>query len=273
MKTVDVEFYPSEGGLSEIYQQTGFHFAFVTAPKNGNKQACKMVKCRDFLHDAVRAAHQGNSCSIFGFAYNAKSDPPIDLRRMRMLVQKPDLAKGSEKEFEEKMKAGLKMLNHYERMAKVSLSKLFKVKAKDKNGKTKRETYLFVGPVFWMKSPFLTSMYTFLIRLGDKMPKFKTHKELLEEFDRIAAEFKKAGKGDNDLNYLAACKEVMDLVVKNAKSLLFQGGKADPLLDSKVGINSYHDRGGIVSLCKGIAFDNGINTRIGRLKAAKAKKK
>jgi len=269
VKKVDVEFYPSEGGLSEIYQQTGFHFAFVTAPKNGTKQACKMVKCRDFLHDAVRAMHQGNSCGIYGFNYNSKADPPIDMRRMRMLVQKPDLKKEDAKAFEEMMKCGLALLNHYEKMAKVSLSKMWKVAPKDKNGKVKKEAYLFVGPVFWMKSPFLTSMYTYLIRLGDKLPKFKSHAELMKEFDRIQEEFKKAGKGDNDLRYLVSCKTVMDLVVKNAKTLLFQGKTKDPLLDSKVGINSYHDRGGIVSLCKGIAFDAAVNTRINNLKAKK----
>jgi hypothetical protein len=265
-KEVEVEFYPSEGGLNEIYQQTGFHFAFVSSPKEGSKQCHKLVKCRDFLHDAVRAKHQGNSCSIFSFNYNANTDPAIDMRRMRMLVQKPDLKPEEAKDFEEKMRNGLKLLNHYEKMAKVSLSKLYKVKAKDKNDRVKKEAWLFIGPVFWMKSPYLTSMYTYLIRLGDKKFEFTDHKSLVKDMERIMEEFKAAGKGDNDIEYLSVCKDTMDKVVKKAGQLLFRGEKVDPILDSKVGIGSYHNRGGIYSLCSGHPVDKEIGFEMAKLK-------
>ena len=265
-KEIEVEFYPSEGHLNEAYQQIGFRFAFVSAPKDGSKQCHKTAKCRDFLHDAVRAMHQGNSCNIYSFKYDAKVDPPIDMRRTRVLVHDPDLKEGCEQEFEERLRNGLKLLNHYEKMAKASLSKLYKIKDKDKNGKIKKGAWLFVGPVFWMKSPYLTSMYTLLIRLGDKKFKFTDHKSLVKDMERVIEEFKKSSKGDNDLGYLSTCKDCMDKVVKNARQLLFRGGKIDPILDSKVPINDYHNRGGIYSLCSGRPVDNSIKDEIKKLK-------
>ena len=93
MPKTKVEWWKANGGLAEIYQSTHLQFAFLSAPKDGSKQCCAWSKCRDFLHDALRTKITGVKSSIYGFVYDVKTHPPIDLRRTRMLVKKSGVKK------------------------------------------------------------------------------------------------------------------------------------------------------------------------------------
>ncbi len=261
---VKVKWYNSTGHLSEIYQSTKMQFAFLSAPKDGSEQCHPFVLCRDFLHDAVRCMLQKNSCSIYGFRYEYGKNPPIDLKKIRMLVTKKTLEESAEI-FQGKMKTGLSLINHYESIAGWRKSKLVKIKDTGKPN-----VWLFVGPVGWLKSPFLISMYTFLIRLGDKhevLSNFETTEELIEKFKEV--EKLPRASNDNDLVYIKDCLNKMHLIIKNYKSLLLVDDSKgeDPIYsDSKIGISAFHDRCGIWSLCKGNCPNKELNEKIKILK-------
>jgi hypothetical protein len=186
---------------------------------------------------------------------------------MRLLVKIEQKTGTGGKSLKDTISYSRKLLNHYERMAGTTMSRVFKIPEKDNSGSIKKNVVLFIGPAFWMKSSFTISLYTFLIRLGDKHLNFKTDAELREEYNRVISEFQKANKLDNDISYLSTCKDLIGKVILNAKSLLFDGGSKDPRLSNNdFSINSFHNQGGILSLCSGQTFDEELNVAINGIK-------
>jgi len=238
-KKPKVEWYKQTNSLNEIYQQTGMFFSFVTSPKDGLKQCHQWVKCRDYLHDAVRACHTGQKFRIYGFFYDPDVNPRIDLEKMRMLVSRDSLDKTSLPEMKASMKRSLILLNHYEKLMSIGLSKVEEVK-----GGAKKYNWMFTSSKGWLKSPHLVSMYTFLIRLGVKEIKFKTNAQLKKELKRLSA-----SGGDNDSTYLTSMWNHLDWVAKNYKKYLLGKDGIDSIyLNKDITINSFHNSGGIKSL-------------------------
>lgn len=260
-----VEWLPTTGSLSEIYQSTQMQFAFLSSPKDGSKQCHPFVLCRDFLHDAARCVLQKNSCQIYGFRYAHGENPPVDMKKMRMMVTKKNMKKVDENTFLERMKHGLKIVQHYETIADWTKSKLVRIKD-DKYP----NVWLFVGPSGWMKSPFLISMYTFLIRLGDKyetISKFNTTEELVQKLEEISKLKKK--DGDNDITYIKQCFDKMHLIMEQVDNLFLSNGtaKQDPIYTSdEIGLDSFHNYCGIWNLCKATSPDKELNKKILALK-------
>jgi len=249
--------------LNEIYQPTKMQFSFVSAPKDGSRQCHSLAQCRDFLHDAAKAQLTKGSCSIYGFKYAAGSNPAVDLKKMRMLVTKAGLTKDGLKAFEEKMKRAIKLLHHYEGIAGWTKSTLSKVRT----DKPEDNMWLFVGPVGWMKAPSLVSMYTFLIRLGDKdIGEYKTTKDLVARFENLTKTFKGS---DNDVSYLRACFDKMHLVIKHRTKLFTPVAKTNFF---KCELGTLHNNGGIFKLCSYMSPDKDLNNRLKKLHQAEAKK-
>ena len=258
-KAIKVEWYKDDKDLNEIYQRTQIQFAFMTAPKNGNKQCHPFVLCRDFLHDAVKCSWLKTGCVIYGFSFDFDKNPPIDLKQMRMLVTKKTIEDSEETDFHDKMKISLSLLNHYENMAGWTKSKLYRIK--DDNVKA----WLFIGSNMWLKSPFLVSMYSFLIRLGDKynvIKGFKDNKDLNERLKKIS-ELKNEG-GDNDIHYIKTSWNKLDKVIQHRNKLFFEKEKPDPVFKTS-SINRFHDKAGILSLCRYETPDPILNTKARKL--------
>ena len=114
MPSKKVEWYEQTRTLSEIYQITDMQFAFLSSPEDGNRQCCSWAQCRDFLHDALRTMKTGLNTGIYGFVYKKDVDPPIDLKKTRMLVRKKSLVKKQEDEFHAGMLSAKKLINHFE---------------------------------------------------------------------------------------------------------------------------------------------------------------
>ena len=245
----------NSNSLNEIYQQTGLIFSFVTAPKNGLAQCHPWVKCRDYLHDAVRTTITGIPSHIYGFKFD-KTNPLVDLRRMRMLVSKHNM-EGPEEitQFKNKMKAGLVLLNHFEKVAKVGLSA---VKDVEHEGSGKNHVVMFTGSLMWVRSPQLVSMYTFLIRLGDKELSFTSSADLTKQLGELAD----SGKADNDVTYLKSSWNKLHEVVKNRKTLFPMQDGVHDIYYMEHNINSFHNQGGILSLCKAETPDMALNKRV-----------
>jgi hypothetical protein len=259
MKSVAVKEFPNPRHLSEIYQSTGFHFAFASGPKykDGRVQCHEWAKCRDFLPDAARAMLTEKPCGIFGFTYDAKKNPTIDMARTRMLVT----FKGVDldvKAFEKKLLNGLAIAHHYEKMAGATLSRLYAVTGhKDEN------VYMFFGPGLWMSSPFFISMYTFLIRLGDKELQFKNNEELRAALKKLYEE-KKAGKAygnDNDANYIQYSWDKLDVIIKNRKKLFPEKDGYHDIFFMGHSIDAFHNKTGVVALAQANTPDSKLNER------------
>lgn len=254
-------FDKGSGGLNEIYQQTGMVFSFLSAPKLGSKQCHEWIKCRDYLHDAVRTTITGDSSSIYGFQYSKDKNPPVDLRKMRMLVSKNNLrAQKDEEDLRRKLKCAVVLLNHFEKQAKVALSKMVEV---DPEGSKKKVAFLFTGSSMWMKSPFLVSMYTFLIRLGDKEMKFNNAVELKNEMKRLVEEQKvSSDKNDNDVTYLDQMWNRLHNIIKNRKELFPMKDGFHNVFFAGTSIHSFHNNGGILSLASANTFAPELNKKV-----------
>jgi len=244
----------ADNSLAEIYQSVSIKFAFLTSPKNGNARCHTYVKCRDFLHDAVRAQLSETAASIYSFKFDKKVNPPIDLRYIRMLV-KSDAAKTPAEiaTWDGYMLSALRLLNHYEKLAKKPLSSVVRLINETTT------TWLFTGNNFWLKTPYLVSMYTFLIRLGVKNIEFQTDEELQEKYKLISTT-KTPHTDDNDRKYLVSCWNKLSKVIIHRDKLFGDGWDKIYTLQP-MAINNFHNKSGIVSLCIGITCDEQLNKR------------
>ncbi len=242
------EWYP-ESKLAEIYQDVDMKFAFLSSPMDGSRQCHTFVKCRDFLHDAVRAELLKGKCSIYQFEYISNENPPIDLHKTRMLVSMKNLQGESLANFENTVQHSLDLLHHYETLARAPLSKLYKTKSNSEHS-IYTHIWAFISPVMWMKSPFLISMYTLLIRLGARNIKFDTNTELVQKYNELV---QNNTDNVNDIQYLSSCYKYLKTVILNRREL-FYGKKKNKFFDNAffdvVNTNGFHDYCGIVSLSK-----------------------
>lgn len=254
-----VEWFKAPKSLSEIYQKTGIHFAFITAPKEGNRVCHEWVKCRDFMPDAVRTQITGRPSSIYGFTFDVKNNPPIDVAKTRMLVARDQTTTTEQQtEFTEMMKHGLKLVNYFEKLAGVSLSKMYEV---EPAGQSRyKKVFMFVGPKMWMLSPFLVSMYTFLIRLGHKKLKFKDEKELRKALKDLQAN--PGNMSDNDTNYLKASWDKMETIIKNRTKLFPKEKGFHDIYWKDLSIGQFHNNTGLLALSNMSTPDQGLNKRM-----------
>lgn len=254
-----VAWWNKGGSFAEIYQQTGFLFAFVSSPKTGGKMCHNWVKCRDFLPDAARTQITGQACNIYSFGFNTATNPPIDLKRMRMLVTKGDMKnQEEEKSFAEMASAAVKLLNFYERKTKIPLSKVYEVDTKSYKYK---KVFMFIGSSVWMSSPFLISMYTFLIRLGHKKLSFTNGVELSAKFEELVKEVKAGKMRDNDAQYLITSWDKIETILRNRDLLFTKKDGFHDIYTRGLGISDFHNRTGLVALANKSTPDQGLNKR------------
>jgi hypothetical protein len=241
--SVEIEPFESKGkeALSEIYQKTGIQFAFVTPSGLKGvkaKQCHDWILCRDFLNDAALAQHVNSHKGIYGFNYFPGVNPPIDFKNMRILVRKRERDIKLE-ETEQFIESALKIINHFE------VESAIKPKTKVRRVRNIEGTFLFIGSNEWMDSPFMISLYTFLIRLGARKPIFKTREELAAKLEAISNEHSE--RGDTDINYLKSTRLYLyDIIAKRKEySFIKPDGK---ILMSEYTIETFHNSSGIVSL-------------------------
>lgn len=250
VEQVELKPFNNPKSLSEIYQKTGFHFAFVSK----NLEIChEWAKCRDFLHDAVKTQITGSPSNIYGFTFDKAKNPEIDLKKMRMALIK----EGAEGNIADKAVSALKILNHFENHANISLSKMKEVTTS--GPKAKKRVFLYTGSATWLKSPFLVSMYSFLIRLGDKELSFENAKDLKDKLKGLAEQ---TDTNDNDKSYLRTLWPVLHKILKNRKELFKQEKGFHDVYFKQYSIEKFHNYCGILSLAKAVTPDDDLNTLI-----------
>ena len=257
---IKVEWFKISSSLNEIYQSTGIMFAFSSSPVNGFHQCHEWVKCRDFLPDAIRSQLTNKIYKVYGFIFDPDKNPKIDLNKMRMFVTKALRNKEEVVKFKQKIKASLKLLHHFENIAKVGKTEILEV---DTAGQTKyKSIYLFIGSVMWLRSPFLISLYTFLIRLGDKEFQFTNNTELKAEFKKLADRQKSGKIADNDAYYLTNSWNKLDLIIKNRSKLFPTEKRVHDFYWKEYSMNTFHNNTGINSLVKYLTPYKVLNTKI-----------
>ncbi len=220
--------------LSEIGQSVPTQFSFVD--KEGIQVTPPFV-CRDFAHDALRTMHTGVKSAIYGFEYDLAIDKPLDLKNTRMLILRTN---------DVDIMHSIELLHHYEDMRKIQLTK---VKAYTLD---EVDYWYFISDKFWQTTSFHISLYTLLIRLGQKQFRFTNDKELHEAYDKIES------LNDNDSKYLKLVKKIIN------KFIMYNDFENLYLKYKDLRIGAYHDLGGIYSLAKGITYDKEVNSIFGK---------
>jgi hypothetical protein len=253
-----VKMYPNKS-YSEEYQVTGMHYAFVSSPTNGNAMCHWWIKCRDFLQDALRNQLTGRNDQIYSFAYKPGVDPDVDTARTRMMVKIVPQPQNDEqkKDFDEKMAAGLKIINHYEKKYDFKpLSKIVKVNHKDYPA-------LFIGPGIWSQGSVMISMYTFFIRLGHWKLKFKTEVGLVKQYENIIGV--SSDNQTNDTRYLKTTYKNFHPALENLKLHLFKQAGEKKVLFHDSAMSGFHHHSGIVSLSQGNTPEKPLNDKFRKI--------
>jgi len=237
-----VKWYEKGETLTEIYQTVGLQFSFANEINGKLTQCHQWVKCRDYLHDAVRTELTKNRSEIYGFVFS-KNNPHLDLSNIRILVSEKNEVRYQK--LRHTLTKALKLINHFESLAGVDFTTLEKVNGNaDKNF---HHVYLLTGPKMWMSSPYLLSMFTFLVRLGAKDIKSVSNSEQLKRtFGRIKASL----GNDNDSIYLNKVGDKLETIIKHKDEI--SKCNADGFSDiyyKKLPIYDFHNRTGIVSVC------------------------
>lgn len=132
------------------YNQTAIGLFFVT---KDNEQITKMVSCRDYLNESFRIALYEGSGSYWKRGY-----PKPELDELRLVIWSSSLNN-------QKIDAGLKVVNMYARLADWPKTKAYSARIEDQGGKW-LNAYLLVGPKEWQKYPQLLSLFILFFRLA-----------------------------------------------------------------------------------------------------------
>jgi len=254
-----VKWFESKNKLAEIYQSINMKFSFATRKDNMFIQCHEWVKCRDFLHDAVRTALTGTKSNIYGFKFEKGINPDLDLNNTIMLVSQKNLK--VEKIFLANLTKSLSIINYYETLHKEKLSKLTKVEGnKEANYE---HIWVIEGPKFWMTTPYLISLFTFFLRLGAKNIGFKTEKDLKEKLNKIVED---KNDNDNDANYLRYIWDKLNILAINYPKLVAKNKNSySNLYFKSSSISDFHNRSGIVSTCKVNTWSKEFNKKLKKI--------
>ena len=246
---IQITLFETKNSLSEIYQTSKITFAFVSAPRNGYKQCHQFVKCRDFLQDAIRTMLTGSTAKIYGFEYDKAKNPPIDLRRTRLLVK----SSGTKENVDNVILKAEKLVHHYENLLGLPLTAVTK----------HDDLYMFNGSNFWQFSPTMISFYTLLIRLAEYDFTFELYNDasLQEAFNKLTA----SNNNNNEISYLRSIKPFINKILANKHYIFVKAANYDSIYFKAASISTFHNGSGIVSLCTATDKNNLYNEAYLRL--------
>lgn len=243
---IEIEEYKGKTNLSEAYQQVGMKFAFCRKDGQTLQMCHELVKCRDFLNDAVRYALSKVESSIYGFNFG-KDNPEIHLDRVLilMVMENGDMTPS---EFYKVYRKSVKLINYYESLAGIKKTYIRRVRIKNAD---KKLAVLFCGDSMWLETPVLLSMYTFFIRLGVKEINTRDGETINSSIKSIVDD--KVNHNDNDSRYLRSVYGMLSTIIKKKKEL-FGEGFSNIYTNEKVSISTFHNYGGMLSFCDGIGM-------------------
>ncbi len=259
LEEIKVALWEKKQHLCEIGQATGIQYSFLSSD---NKQCHMWIKCRDFLHDALRSYITGKKEDIFGFSYELGVNPPLDTDNMRLMVrrQSPAGDKDASKNTWDMIESALSILHCVEKHSKIDPSNLYRVA-------DEKDMYVFEGASDWMGSTFMISLYTFLIRLGGKKISFKSKKDLDSELKKLYKS--KKAVVDHDIRYLKTVQPFIDNIIKNREKLKYVRKDGAQFFEEQT-VSLFHNYSGIVALCDQANQKKVTNQKDGKLKELRA---
>lgn len=256
-----IKFYKKTQDLEEIYSKDQMKFAFI----NKQMEMCTpFVMCRDFLQDAFRGHLTNKKTSIYGFSYDPCQDPDIDTENIRIIVADDRIGRMSSNtltlwDFQERMEHSFSLIRHYEKKMGIK-EKTYIVRYQEED----KYYWVFIGPKEWLQNPFFISLYTLLIRLGEKKFKFHSDASLLQTYKNWCKKSLNSAHPDNDTKYLQKICTYLDTIIENRKELFF--AETDSFFSEDffipANIMAYHNYSGIVSLCKKNTFNSSLNHKL-----------
>jgi hypothetical protein len=218
----------ADKSMAQIYS-SGLEFAFI-GPEG--IQCHSFAYCKDFLQDAIQATLHKKTSSIWGFSYDYKVNPPLDLENTRMAVRYKGRAT-----LEEEVKNSVRFMNEIESELGFASTTVH-----DGGKHANAQTYVFISDKKWMHAPPLISMYSLLLRVG------------LNYKDGGWLKHLEAGKfiGNNDASYISTgIKGIKDIVKKKIENIF--ADKMEDNYPSSVSIGTMHDQSGIVAYSRGMS--------------------
>jgi len=230
-----VKYFAPENTLSEIYSNNQYRFAFLSPD---NRMCHQWVFCRDFLHDAVSNFINKTSFGIYGFKYES-SNPPISLNKTRILVGHDRVAEGDMRVY---LGDALKVIHLFEKaMRFTSRGEIVECGLVVDEYHKLQTVFVFEGSRFWMKSPYMISLLTLLLRVGSEIggKSFKNINSILDFYGSYGYKSRTGGY----MSKLGDNRGKLEYILKNRKTLL-----ANPnwFLVGGGHIRSFHDKSGIL---------------------------
>lgn len=223
-------------GMNQIYS-SGIEMAFF----NEKGQQCHpFAFCKDYFQDAVWAQLNNKTASIYGFSYNPKVNPKLDLEQMRLAVR--DKTKDA-KTMEERCKKSINFLNKLEKKMGFSPSELvFCGNYTNELLKKEYPVWGFIGDKRWLHSSVMISAYSLLLRVGMTYEGGSIEKHL-ESKNMVR-------KGD--VNYVKRAMKGINLILSKGPEKIF-AKKMEDNYPSTAACYDIHDYSGIVSFTEGHA--------------------
>lgn len=149
----------------------GYQFALYIKESNRYVQLTSFDSCRENLIDNFIEFYEGSP-------YKPKL---LDVRHTRLLVGNKEswLNRDSGNNIQEDILRGLKIVHHFEKIAKWPLCRIYRVIGECLGEHEK--VYAFKASRRWQRSPYMLSLFVLLIRLGrmHEFDKFRTHLDFI----------------------------------------------------------------------------------------------
>lgn len=238
---MNIEFLksPQSGkGVAQVYS-SGLEFCFISEDL---KQCHSFVYCKDFLQDAVQAHLHKKTARIYGFSYNPKKKPPLNMTRTTIAF-----ANKSDKKLKDKIPNAIDFINQFSKKLKLT-----KTEIKEVSNPPKGYDNVFVsyGSSRWMNSPPLLSMYTLLLRCGFVHTVGKDCMSTIEGI--IGGKIKPYSS--NDISQLRGAKNGINSILKLGYRAFFYIDTAKNY-PKQASTDEMHELTGIVGFSSGLSKD------------------
>ncbi len=163
VSTVKVKFNPdfikSLEQSNNVYESNGYNFAACSEIENGScEQLSRMHSCREGFIGSFRDLLYGN---------NKLSTQKVSIMVWTNSGNKPTIGAFDNMPYNKwvpsSVKAGLKMVNHFEKRNKWLRTKAYRVDHKYDKG---HSLHVFQGSRWWITAPYTLSLFLLLLRLG-----------------------------------------------------------------------------------------------------------
>jgi hypothetical protein len=244
-KLREVQWHPKTAKISQIPKE-GLEYALVS---DDYRQINQLVWCKDFMQDAVHGYVNKSVSRIYGFKYDPNEDPPVSMKRTRMLI-----SNWKDKEFGDRVqKRLLPMLHEIE--DKLNMSRTILEKGTKAPPRYSRAgMWILDSSIRWSKAPPMISLYTLLLRIGvtrDPNDNFDTHVAKIKD-GTVEGYY---SEGQQDRYQLKRAEKGIRYILKHGDRKIFHPDikkNYPPLKYNKdygksITMSSFHDGAGIAS--------------------------